>query len=191
MRRKTDRTDEGFLTLPYFDEPLLWKIKHIVKKSKLGVRIAWKNDNKLKASLVKSAVCKPNCPGGRKCHLCMSDFKGDCTPKNVVYEIRCKLCTLKGQSVSYVGETMRPVRLRYNEHRRNALNKTTNTPFGDHFLSMHNQDETRTNSDLLDLKIMYRAQDHPDRKIAESIVIRSSAPSLNTQGSSWPIMRFV
>ena len=80
---------DGFLTLPYIDEQLLRKVKHIVRKSKLRVRIAWKNDNKLKATLVRSSICKPSCPGGRKCHLCMTDFKGDCTQKNIVYEIRC------------------------------------------------------------------------------------------------------
>ena len=84
---------------------------------------------------------------------------------------------------------MRPIRLRYNEHRRDAINHTTNSPFGDHFSSQHSQHDTRTDSDLLDLKIMYRARDHPDRKIAESIIIRDLKPALNTQGSSWPIMR--
>jgi len=185
-------TEDGFLTLPYIDEQLLWKVKHIIRKSKLRVRIASRNDNKLKTALVRSSICKPSCPGGRKCHLCMSGFKGDCTQKNVVYEIRCKLCQQRGRKVGkYVGESMRPIRLRYNEHRRDAINKTTNTPFGDHFLNEHNQDEIRTNSDLLDLKIVYRAQDHPDRKIAESIIIRSRKPALNSQGSSWPIMRVV
>ena len=71
---------------------------------------------------------------------------------------------------------MRPVRLRYNEHRRDALNKTANTPFGDHFQKEHTQGEVQTNSDLLNLKILYRAQGHPDRKIAESIYIRTLAP---------------
>ena len=74
-------TSDGFLTLPYIDENLSRKVKHIVRKSKLQVHIAWKNDNKLKNSLVKSSICKPRCPGGRKCHLCMSGFKGDCTQK--------------------------------------------------------------------------------------------------------------
>ena len=185
-------TEDGSLSLPYIDERLLWKVKHIVKQSKLRVRIAWKNDNKLKTALVKSSICKPACPGGRKCHLCVSGFKGDCTQKNIVYEIRCKLCKQRGGNIdSYVGESMRPVRLRYNEHRRDAINKAENTPLGDHFLKEHNQDDIRANSSFLDLKILYRAQDHPDRKIAESIYIRSRMPPLNTQGSSWPIMRVV
>lgn len=85
---------------------------------------------------------------------------------------------------------MRPVRLRYNEHRRDAINKTPNSPFGEHFLREHIHDEICT-SDLLDLKIVYRAHDHADRKIAESIIIRNQKPALNIQGSSWPIMRVV
>ena len=119
-------------------------------------------------------------------------FPGELYPKkNIVYKIRCKLCMEKGRDITYVGESMRPVRLRYNEHRRDALNKTANTPFGDHFQKEHTQGEVQTNSDLLNLKILYRAQGHPDRKIAESIYIRTLAPSLNTQGSSWPIMRVI
>ena len=83
--------------------------------------------------------------------------------------------------------TNRPVRLRFNEHRRDAINRTANTPFGDHFINEHTDNENHI--DLLQLKILYRASDHPDRKIAESICIRNRAPALNTQGSSWPIMR--
>ena len=182
---------DGFLTLPYIDEQLLRKVKYIVRKSKFRVRVAWRNENKLRAALVKSSICKPSCPGGRKCHLCMSEFQGDCTQKNVVYEIQCKLCEKGGRKVTYIGEYMRPVRLRYNEHRRDAINKKASTPFGDHFLHEHIQDEISTNSNILNLKVLYRAHDHPDRKIAESIFIRSRTPSLNTQGSSWPIMRVV
>ena len=192
-RDESDRVDtvDGFLTLPYIDEPLLQKVRHIVRKSKLRVRIAWNNSNKLKSAFVRSSICKPNCPGGRKCNLCMSDFNGDCTQKNIVYEIRCGICKQKGRDVTYIGESMRPVRLRYNEHRRDAINKTANTPFGDHFGKEHIQDQLHTNQNILDLKVLYRALDHPDRKIAESIYIRRRAPALNIQGSSWPIMRVV
>ena len=191
--RQKEREDrrEGFLTLPYVDERLLWKVKHIIKRSKFRVHLAWKNENKLKKCLVRSVICKPNCPGGRKCHLCASGYMGDCTQKNVVYEISCKVCRQQGSEASYVGESMRPIRLRYNEHRRDALNKTVNTPFGDHFLDKHHSHDILSDTDFLALKILYRAQDHPDRKIAESITIRGKAPELNTQVSSWPIMRVV
>ena len=51
--------------------------------------------------------------------------------------------------------------------------------------------QLHTNQNILDLKVLYRALDHPDRKIAESIHIRRRAPALNIQGSSLPIMRVV
>lgn len=108
----------------------------------------------------------------------------------MVYEIRCKVCDRKDREMSYVGESMRPIRLRYNEHRRDAINHTPNTPLGDHFLKEHAQ-ELRMDSDILQLRILFRARDHPDRKIAESIFIRDKRPPLNTQCSSWPIMRIV
>ena len=60
-----------------------------------------------------------------------------------------------------------------------------------HFQNEHIQDELHANSHILDIKIIYRAHDHPDRKIAESIHIRHQTPALNIQGSSWPIMRVV
>ena len=66
-----------------------------------------------------------------------------------------------------------------------------NTLFGDHFGKEHIQDQLHTNQNILHLKVLYRALDHPDRKIAESIHIRSRAPALNIQGSSWPIMQVV
>ena len=88
-----------------------------------------------------------------------------------------------------MGESMRPIRLRYNEHRRDALNQTANTPFGDHFLTVPHQNEVLTDPKFLILKILYKAQDHPDRKIAESLFIRKRTPPLNFQCSSWPIMR--
>ena len=52
QRRKDDKdrldSADGFLTLPYIDEQLLRKVKHIVGKSKFRVRIAWRNNSKLK-----------------------------------------------------------------------------------------------------------------------------------------------
>ena len=82
----------GFLTLPYIDEKLLCEIRSKVRQSGLNIKITWKNSQKLKGKLVRSALCKPNCPGGQRCHTCRSGFSGDCTQKNLVYEIKCSIC---------------------------------------------------------------------------------------------------
>ena len=83
---------DGYLCLPYVDEQLLCKVKSKVKKSGLNVKVAWQNKEKLKNMLVRSSLGKPKCPGGQRCHTCKTGFRGDCTQKNVVYQIRCGIC---------------------------------------------------------------------------------------------------
>ena len=172
----------GSLHFPiYVDEKLLCEIKHKVRQSGLNIKISWKNSQKLKGKLVRSALCKPQCPGGQRCHTCKSGFVGDCTQKNLVYEIKCSCCENMG------GETKRPLRLRFNEHLRDALNKSPDTPMGDHFQECHSSTHE---GDLIPLKIrvLYRSKDHPDRKIAESLLIQRKKPKLKSNMSSWPIL---
>lgn len=185
VSQKADK--DGYLCLPYIDEELLCKIQSKVKKSGLNIRIAWKNPHKLRNKLVRSSLSKPKCPGGQRCNTCASGFSGDCTQKNVVYRLICKLCRKGRQGdVHYIGETKRPVRLRFNEHIRDAHNLTEGTPMGDHFKEQHSQDDVP--SIPLDICILYRARDHPDRKIAESLLIKRNLPYLNSNMSSWPIL---
>ena len=177
---------DGYLSLPYIDEQLLCKVKSKVKKSGLNVRIAWFNQNILKKKLVRSSLQKPKCPGGQRCHTCKSGFSGDCTQKNVVYELSCNICHEQGQKTTYIGETKRPVRLRFNEHYRDVQNETEDSPMGDHFRESHPQAEGHTVP--LSIRILYRASDHPDRKLAESLLIQKNHPQLNNNLSSWPIL---
>ena len=185
-RKGRNRGGDGFLCLPYVDEELLCKIQSKVKKSGLNVKLAWRNPQKLKNKLIRSSLSKPRCPGGNRCHTCTSGFSGDCTQKNVVYHLNCKLCHQKGQENNYIGETKRPVRLRFNEHVRNALNESEGTPMGDHFKECHSS--TDVPAIPIELKILYKSRDHPDRKIAESLFIKRNCPELNSNLSSWPIL---
>ena len=73
------------------------------------------------------------CRRGRKC---ATGLGGRCHTKNVVYEIVCELCEEKKTRNTYIGETKRSARLRFNEHLRDA----TTTP---------NNSETRRDTELL------------------------------------------
>ena len=143
-------------------------------------------NQKLKDRLVRSSMGKPRCPGAQRCHVCKSGFAGDCTQKNVVYELSCLTCQENDQNVKYIGETKRPVRLRFNEHLRDALHGAQDTPMGDHFRESHPASEG--GSIPLRMGILYRSRDHPDRKIAESLLIQRNRPLLNSNLSSWPIL---
>ena len=174
--------------MPYVDEQLLCKIKNKVKKSGLDIKVAWQNKEKLKTMLVRSSLCKPKCPGGQRCHTCKTGFTGDCTQKNVVYEIRCELCRGRERDGIYIGETKRPLRLRFNEHVRDMFNETEDTPMGDHFREHHSNTVTHGSDVPLKIKVIYKSKDHPDRKIAESLLIRKNRPQLNSNVSCWPIL---
>ena len=57
---------------------------------------------------------------------------------------------------------------------------------GDHFRMVHpDADSTAV---PIEARVLHRARDRPDRKIAESIFIRDRKPTLNANVSSWPIM---
>ena len=105
----------------------------------------------------------------------------------IVYRIVCTLC--KEQPAIYIGESKRPIQLRFNENVRDMLNASPDTPLGDHFRETHGQLTIDRRGHLpLTVEMMYQAADYPDRKIAESVAIRDLEPTLNEHLVSWPIM---
>ena len=133
---------------------------------------------------MRSAYVPVPCPGaGKRCNCCEAGLRGKCHTKNVVYRMDCDLCA-KDESF-YVGETRRSVRLRYNEHIRDAKNKNVDTPFGTH---QTKHPGVQLDSSNVSIKILHVCKDGPDRKIWESMFIRDLRPALNSQTSSWPLM---
>ena len=182
---KNTSDDDTYISLPYIDETLTRKIESVVKSSKLPVRIAWQSGQTLADKLTSSALEKPPCPAGnKKCHCCLSGLEGRCHSKNAVYMITCNLCPRKD---SYVGESKRSVRLRFNEHLRDAKNKSKNTPFGEHFQKSHPNVEIDENT--LTITILQICKDVAELKIAESIEIRNHKPVLNIMSSSWTLIK--
>ena len=173
-----------YLALPFVDDALCRRVEGIIKSSQLNVRVAWKGGTNLKKKLVKSAFTSVPCPGGGKpCNCCEAGLRGTCHTKNVVYRMDCRLCPENASF--YVGETRRPVRLRYNEHIRDAKNGKKDTPFG---LHQGKHPGVALNSGNTSIKIIHVSKDGPDRKIWESLYIRTLKPPLNTQTSSWSMI---
>ena len=183
--RLSDR-QSSVLLLPYVNETVLCKVKRAARNSGLNVNVASYTPDTLKRKLVHSSLSGPPCPSGnRTCNTCKMITKGKCTDKNVIYELQCKLC-----GDTYIGESKRPLRLRYNEHLRSAVNNTKLTPVGDHFDTCHSDvsRESKLSDPPLNVKVLMKARDHPDRKIAESLCIRDKKPKLNDRMSSWRVM---
>ena len=165
---------------------MLCKVKKAARASGLDVTVASYTPETLKQKLVHSSFGDPPCPSGNRiCNTCRRLQNGRCTDKNVVYELSCTLCGAK-----YIGESKRPLRLRYNEHLRCAANETQLTPIGDHFSECHaGMSKAEKLADPpLEVRILKKTRDHPDRKITESLYIRERKPGLNENLSSWRIM---
>ena len=174
-KSKPDRT---FLTLPFIDDTVAKKTQAVIRSSGLPFTVAWKNDKTLKNCLVRSALEPPPCPAGKKtCRTCENGLKGQCTVKNVVYQIKCEAC-----SEFYIGETKRWIRSRFNEHARDAKNKALNTPLGDHIRLAHPEDTPE-----FTVSVLRKCKDGADRKIAEALYVRGSHPTLTTQIDTWPV----
>ena len=186
-KKKEERrkNNERRICLPFIDDQLSQTINSILKKSGLGVRAAWSNKNTIKRKLVRSALKPPPCPAGRRmCNTCSAGLKGQCHSSGVVYEMKCKLCT--GNN-SYVGETGRKVRTRYNEHLADARYEREETAWGEHWRNHHHSIDPRP--DDISIKILKKQiNDIRDRKIYESIEIRNRNPNINTQQSSWGML---
>lgn len=183
QQRNIQNQNTTFISLPFIDDDLSRKINAKARASGLPIRIAWQRGQTVSSMLVQSALTPATCPSGsRTCNACEAGVEGKCTTKNVVYEIKCTLC----QDTNYVGETKRPVRLRFNEHLRDAKNKTRDTPFGDHM--HHRHPEANITASTLNLIILRRCKDVASLKITESTCIRDLSPKLNTQTSSWKLI---
>ena len=152
----------------------------IVKKSGLNVRVAQRSGPTLRSILTRSALEPPRCPNKGRCLACQAGLDGRCTTKNVIYRLECAIC-----AESYIGETKRPVRERLLEHRRAALNRNEQNPWGAHYGTIHKGSPVPTVP--FTARIVRRAQDHVDRKLSEAIEMAETTPQLNTD-SGWQLV---
>ena len=102
--------------------------------------------------------------------------------------ITCVICQGKGEHMTYIGETQRPIRLKFNGHFLSAKNKTPDTPIGDHFIADHQDYQIQRHDILLNVQNLQKADDHPHGKICESLYIRKEKVMLNRNVSSWYII---
>ena len=166
-QRKIRTAKDGVLSLPYISEEITRRVRKAVVKSGLNIHIAQRSGPTLKSILTRSALEPPECPNQRRCLACQAGLKGRCTTKNVIYRLDCILC-----AKSYVGETKRPIRERLLEHRRAALSRDTQNPWGAHFGTEHSGEAVPEIP--FSAKIVRRATDHVDRKLGEAIEIADS-----------------
>ena len=187
-RPRPPRKDRVYVSLPFINDSLTRKVDAALKSVHPSLTASWKNPNTVSKRLVRSALEPPPCRAGNKsCRTCSSGLAGRCGTKNVVYQVTCVLCAVSAPNdrpTTYVGESKRCVRYRFDEHFRDGMNRTQQTPFGEHMSQCHpNEPQPR-----LSITIICRCKDAADRKIAEAMAIRDRRPKLNVQFDTWPLL---
>ena len=181
--KRKKKTSVTRLVLPFIDDQLAKAVQAVIRGSgQPDVSVTWTNQNTIKRQLVRSALKTPPCPGGSRCHSCAAGLQGRCHSSGVVYQLTCELC-----HKIYIGETGRPVRLRYNEHLRDAKNQRQDSPWGDHFRREHPR--CRPEPKHIAATILQVCNsDSRDRKIAEALWIRRHHPELNNNIAAWTVL---
>ena len=81
--------------------------------------------------------------------------------------------------MTYIGETKRTIRLRFNEDVLSARNKTPDTPIGDHLISAHLDYKVQRREIPLSVYLLQKTVDHAQSEICESLLIRKHRPQLD------------
>jgi hypothetical protein len=169
------------LSIPYISSAFTNDIKKAVKRSNLNIRLIQRPQSSLKNLLVESRPYDKSCKYPEKCSVCRnspSTPSTHCSQKDVVYSIKCDLC--QDDDGLYIGETSRPLAVRFQEHYRSAANPTAksykNMAFSKHYKTCHEGQKPK-----LSARILEKTSGSLERKITEAVLIQKLKPDLNGQ----------
>ena len=170
------------IVIPFIGPQFQRKLNNILQRSGLDCRIIWRPGTSLKGVLVRSAFVKHVCPK-RHCNARLAGAEGVCTKKYCVYRVDCLIC-----HKFYVGETNRPLHVRFDEHFRAAKNKSNISAVGEHFEKFHpatdiSQMPVET---VLRVSVLATGNNFADRLYKEAILIKDLAPQIN-RDQGWAV----
>ena len=127
-RRKTKNNKKSenlvSLVIPFTTTSTSNKIRSKIRQLKLPVRAVFTPGRTLKDQFCKSRPLDTKiCELGnqKNCRICPLIVNGNCSTKQVVYQVTCLLCKDKNNYENiYIGETDRPCHDRFSEHLRAA-----------------------------------------------------------------------
>ena len=156
-------------------------IKKALKRCNLDIRLIQRPQSTLKSLLVESRPYDKTCKETAKCNVCRNSPatpKTHCSQKDIVYSIKCDL--YQDDDSIYIGETSRPLALRFQEHYRSAANPNAksykNMAFSKHYKACHEGQKPK-----LTAKILRKTSGSLERKVTEAVLIQKLKPDLNGQ----------
>ena len=184
-RKKIVNKTVATLKIPHISDQCTAQIKRAADQYNIPIRVVSKPGQKLRDLLTSSKpLDKPKC-SELTCRACACLERGNCTDRNVIYEITCNICQQQ-----YNGETSRPLWQRFNEHYLSAANPTAdsyiNKPLAKHYTDHH-----PNISPNLKLRVLDNASSTNNRKIKEARLIKSNNPSMNCRREQTQVLQFL
>ena len=143
------------------------KLNRLINKYKLPVTLISKPNKTTSQYFSRKTNYKHS-----NCELCDTiDCNYPCDVRFVVYEFKCNYC-----SKSYIGQTNRPFRIRYEEHKRSlALRNKTSA------LAEHSKNEHSDRLTISDFSVHFLAKHKSplENRLAEARFISENRPELN------------
>ncbi|MFH4981108.1 hypothetical protein AB6A40_007817 [Gnathostoma spinigerum] len=173
------------ITVPFISQYFTNSLTRIINKYPLPLKIATTPPPNLYRILVRNRTHDTLCYNSKKCIICPQGKEGDCCRKGVVYSIKCKTC-----SVEYIGETGRPLHVRFNEHMLSLLSPTRPC-YIDKPLARHSMEKHKGKPFPVSIcmeKVVIRPI---DRKLAEASLIKLRNPKLNNKSEMVETLRLL
>ncbi|EYC06050.1 hypothetical protein Y032_0078g1165 [Ancylostoma ceylanicum] len=168
--------------LPYVGNSPARRVNQAVKESRLPIRLIFRPPPTLRTLLTSTRVYERRCFEA-DCRYCKDDKI--CELRGTVYMISCDGC-----DQTYIGESMRPLRKRLDEHRR-ALASPASYPseaFSRHRTLKHTCEPPPT----FTVRILHRNLTRTlERKIMEAREIRRHEPEMNTREELRDVLRLI
>ena len=173
---KKNQTEENatMLQLDFISDSCTRKINKIIKKYDLKIRLVNKPAKFLKHCFSR----KPFCRKHENCEVCYNLPKEYCCDdKFLVYKFTCKHCQR-----FYIGETCRPFKMRYQEHKRSLKSKNKISALAEHALQDHESLDVSIND--FTLNIVKRCASPLETRLSEANAIEGFRPQLNRKHES-------
>ena len=159
--------NKATLDIDFISDSCNRKIKSLIKKYNLPVSVINKPGKSISNKLRYNANLN-NCT----CDICENNSPHTCLSRHVVYRFMCSIC-----NKAYIGQTSRPIKSRFHEHKRSIDNKDRHSALSEHIIAEH-RNISMTISDF-HLDILCQVSTPVLARTAESRYIRMLEPEIN------------
>ncbi len=186
--RAKSTQDKVTLSLDYISEKVSNKIRNEARRLGLPIRLNFVSRNKLKTKLCSSRPYDKRTCMYNKCRICrlVNDNNRDCSVKNTVYRIDCRVC-----NNFYIGETERTLHERLGEHLRYASYPRTPSNRHEAFAIHYREKHFGINIPDLSCTILTIESNTVKRKIFEALKITEHKPCINSKEELLTVQRFL